>query len=227
MKKFIISFLALASSWSLFAIDGRIFFMSGQVDVVAGQKTLKAKPGMLLTSGDKVITKEGQVSFVLEDGTSVALKNDSVFIVGNKSKHEQPTGEGSYIFSRLSKQGSQSWSVKTPVYTAGVRGTGFTLAVKGKKARLALFEGKVIVKDFVKESGFSSNNNEFLQDFISDMSMNAGSVLEFDGDNVKESKLDEKNEPSMALRQGHEKENAKMMASIKGNWKASAKKLRK
>ena len=226
LSRFIVFFLASASL-NLYAADGKLTLVIGEVVIENSTEKIQAKSGMLVKQGEFVKTSnKGRAALALTDGTSVMIDSGSIFQLGEESKHYVKTGTSSLIFKSLVRGEKTKWEVRTPVYTAGVRGTGFTLQVKKKSTRLVLYEGKVIVSDFIQEAGFSRDSEEFLQDFISDMEINAGTALEFDGESVSEKKVSLQKESTYSLHSIHLKNDTQWRSSLSKDWYEQAKKIR-
>lgn len=197
-------FALIASSVSLFA-DGKIFHLTGKAQMVLSGKKAPAKLGAVIKVGDQVLVAPGgRIGIQFADGASVLLTAGADFIYKQPTEYFQAAGESSMIFTRTATSPKQ-WSIRSPTVTAAVRGTGFTVQVQGKKTRIALFEGKLIVKDFIREAGMSSDPNGMMLDFLADIELNKGQVLNYDGDAVTKTPLDAENEPTAGLRQQHQK----------------------
>lgn len=225
MKKFIGMVLLTFPLLSIVA-EGKLTLLIGQVKVHEGKKTLKAAPGMLLKEGDTITTSaKAKAGILMADGASFLLGPNTSFEIKKNSAYMQNAGASSMIFK--GQRGASKWEIKTPVTTAAVRGTEFTITNDARRTRLVLFEGKVIMKDFVRETGLPSDANELMQDFLTDVEINAGTAFTFDGDAVKKEKIDLTKDASTSLHKEHLalKSNAKPLVSEKG-WKEKAEKLR-
>lgn len=66
-----------------------------------------------------------------------------------------------------------------------------------------MFKGKVIVKDFVRESGLPSDPNELMQDFLNDMEINSGTALTYNGVEVQKESVNLRKEKTAPLREAH------------------------
>jgi len=191
------------ASLSVFA-DGKIFHLTGKATVVLSGKKGNAKLRTVIRIGDQVSVEPGaRVGVQFADGASVLLTGGTQFTYQNPGAYLQASGESSLIFKRTASS-PKEWQVRTPTVTAAVRGTGFTLGVNGKKTRVALFEGKLIVKDFIREAGMSSDPNGMMLDFLADVDISAGQVIDYDGEAVTKSTLDPEKEPTASLRSEHE-----------------------
>ena len=81
---------------------------------------------------------------------------------------------------------------------------GFTVEASKSQTRLVLFTGKVIMTDFVRETGLQSDPNLMMQDFLNDIELNAGTALRYDGSDVKKERIDLKAEPMKSLHDEHQ-----------------------
>ncbi len=146
---------------------GRILVarVTGEAFVVNPADGLRfpVRNGSLLTEGQVITTGAGaSVLFVLSNGATVSLGADSVLALeqftqqpfGESYKMNALTAEPSSSTTRLNlvrgelisdvkklnKAGGSSFSIKTPVGAAGIRGTAFRIAFKpeGERASFAL-----------------------------------------------------------------------------------------
>lgn len=225
MLKYLIATVIMLFS-QVFAAEGKVIFLVGKIEIHSGKKSISPKNGMLIKEGDRIITgKASKIGLQFADGASFFLGPKTEFQVRKGITYYQAGGTSSMIFKSRSK--TSQWEIKTPVTTAAVRGTGFTLENTKKKTRIVLFEGKVIVKDFIRESGLQTDPNELMQDFLNDVEINSGIALVWDGSDVKKEKIDLKKDPTAPLRDEHlnlEKE-AKPLDSDQ-NWKKKAEEIR-
>jgi|GEM_PF-6677896 len=225
MKKTIIA-LSLFSSTLLHAADGKITFLTGEVRIVNQSKPVKSKLGMLVREGDVIQTgKNAKVGILMSDGSSFHIYQNSTLEVRPTSTYYESKGVISANF--VKKTAGSEWRIKTPVVTAGVRGTSFTVEASAKDTRIVLFKGKVIVKDFVRESGLSSDPNELMQDFLNDVEINAGTALRWNGTDLRKEQIDLSKDALKALHDEHQN-HLKSVPPLddKGEWKKAAEKLR-
>ena len=81
----------------------------------------------------------------------------------------------------------------------------FGVEASKTSARIVLFTGKVIMTDFVRESGLQSDPNLMMQDFLNDIELNAGTALKYNGSDVKKEQIDLSKEPTKSLYDEHQK----------------------
>lgn len=225
MKQLLLSWLLLSPAMILPA-EGKITLLSGEVKITHQKKPVKPKLGMLVKEGDTIETgKNAKVAILMSDGASFQLFQHSSLEIKPASTYYESKGVLSANFEK--KSSASEWRIKTPVVTAGVRGTAFTVEASAKDTRIVLFKGKVIVKDFVRESGLSSDPNELMQDFLNDVEINAGTALRWNGSDLKKEQIDPNKEATKALHDEHQKHlKATPPLDDKGDWKKQAEKLR-
>ncbi len=225
MKIFMLGWLLLSPAL-LSAAEGKITLLTGDVRITQQKKPLKPKLGMLLKEGDVIETgKNAKVGVLMNDGASFHVFQNTQLEIKPASMYYESNGVISANFARKSEK--SAWAIKTPVVTAGVRGTSFTVEASGKDTRIVLFKGKVIVKDFVRETGLSSDPNELMQDFLNDVEINSGTALRWNGTDLRQEKIDLKKEAMQALHEEHQ-QHLKSVAPLDegGDWKKAAAKLR-
>lgn len=208
------------------AAEGKITLLSGNVNIIHQKKQLKPKLGMLLKDGDVIETgKNAKVGVLMNDGSSFHIFQNTQLEIKPASTYYESKGVISANFARKTEK--SAWAIKTPVVTAGVRGTSFTVEASAKDTRIVLFKGKVIVKDFVRESGLSSDPNELMQDFLNDVEINAGTALKWNGTDLRKEQIDLSKDAMKALHDEHQN-HLKSVPPLddKGEWKKAAEKLR-
>lgn len=208
------------------AAEGKITLLSGEVQITHQKKPLKPKLGMLLKEGDIIETgKNAKVGVLMNDGSSFHIFQNTQLEIRQASTYFESKGVLSANFVR--KTDKSAWAIKTPVVTAGVRGTSFTVEATGKDTRIVLFKGKVIVKDFVRETGLPADPNELMQDFLNDVEINSGTALRWNGTDLRQEKIDLKKEAMQSLHEEHQ-QHLKSVTPLddKGDWKKAAEKLR-
>lgn len=197
--------LLVVTAGAISAVEGRVTFLSGHVDVKSAGKTSRLKLGATLKEGDAVMTRsKAKVGIQMSDGASFFISQNSALEIRTGSQYYQSEGSISMLFKKAGRDNAGKWSIKTPVVTAGVRGTGFTVEANKSNTRLVLFTGKVIMTDFVRETGLQSDPNLLMQDLLNDIELNAGTALRYDGSDVKSEKIDLKNEPMKSLHDEHQ-----------------------
>lgn len=190
----------------IFAVEGRVTFLTGSADLKSGGKSSVLKLGAAIKEGDLVATGSGaKVGIQMSDGVSFFVSQRTTLEFKPGSTYYQTDGTVSMIFRKEGRHNNGKWAIKTPVVTAGVRGTAFTVEASKSSARIVLFTGKVIMTDFVRESGLQSDPNLMMQDFLNDIELNAGTALKYNGSDVKKEQIDLSKEPTKSLYDEHQK----------------------
>lgn len=190
---------------ALSAVEGRITYLSGQAEVRSKGKSQPLKLGATINEGDVIVTSaRTKVGVQLSDGASFFMNPFSTLEIRPDSNYYQATGAVSMLFRKEGRDNSNRWTIKTPVVTAGVRGTGFTVEARKSSVRIVLFTGKLIMTDFVRETGLQTDPNLMMQDFLNDIELNAGAALTYDGAEVKKSRVDLAIEPLKQLHDEHQ-----------------------
>lgn len=199
-------FIALViAGGNLFAVEGKITFLSGNAEIKSGGKSAPAKLGAGVKEGDIVSTGNGtKVGIQMSDGASFFVSQRTTLEIRPGSNYYQGDGTVSMIFRKDGRHHSGKWAIKTPVVTAGVRGTAFAVEAAKSSARIVLFTGKVIMTDFVRESGLQSDPNLMMQDFLTDIELNSGTALKYNGSDVKKEQIDLGKEPTKKLYDEHQ-----------------------
>ena len=131
--------------------------VQGSVEVTDGtsQRAVPGRNGLLLRSGDLVVTKEGAKATVkFRDGSEIRLFSNTSFLV--EGAKESASGGRSFKFNLFVKVGSiwanfarqrQVANVSTPTATLGIKGTTLRVVERDDRARVAVTEGLVEVKN--------------------------------------------------------------------------------
>ncbi|MBX3723191.1 MAG: FecR domain-containing protein [Turneriella sp.] len=195
----------IISCGGLFAVEGKITYLSGSAEIRSGGKAAAAKLGTNLKEGDTISTGNGaKVGVQMSDGASFFVSQRSTLEIKPGSNYYQSDGTISMIFRKEGKHNNGKWAIKTPVVTAGVRGTAFSVEAAKSSARIVLFTGKVIMTDFVRESGLQSDPNLMMQDFLNDIELNSGTALKYNGSDIKKEQVDLGKEPTKKLYDEHQ-----------------------
>lgn len=203
--KRVLAGMLLVVTGTLCAVEGRVTYLSGNAEIKSSGKTTGLKLGTVLREGDTVVTKaKAKVGVQMSDGASFFMNQNTSLEIRPGSQYYQADGSISMLFRKSGRDAAGKWAIKTPVVTAGVRGTGFTLETSKSQTRLVLFTGKVIMTDFVRETGLQSDPNLMMQDFLNDIELNAGTALRYDGSDVKKEKIDLKSEPMKSFHDEHQ-----------------------
>lgn len=134
------------------ATQGLVNFTIGDVKLVSAAGEQAAKVGDVIKEGMTIVTKgdKSQAEIFFGDNaikvlgnTSIEVKKLLANITKNSNDSEFFVNKGA-VFSKVKKLGkNDSYTVKSPTTTAGVRGTEFLLEEEGGKASVACIDGKV------------------------------------------------------------------------------------
>ncbi|MCJ8344433.1 FecR domain-containing protein, partial [bacterium] len=130
MRSFILIFFLLCTYQLGAGIDkGSVAFIKGRAFIERGIKTLPAKLGSILKVGDKVNVEEGsQVSIELFGSGLIKITEKTSFQIPETEAGSERTSKISLFFGGLWVKAKkllkgESFEIKTPTATAGVRGT--------------------------------------------------------------------------------------------------------
>ena len=138
-------FLGAVLAWPTagFAGIGKIKTLKGDVQIVRGGKTIKAKPGDELEQADTVqIGPDSSVGIVFDDKTRFSAGPDSSIELTrfrfsatkqtqNAFHSKLKRGTLSIISGRIAKKSPKAMTVRTPATILGVRGTRFLVRAGG------------------------------------------------------------------------------------------------
>ena len=131
--------------------------ISGRVSVrqVSTSKTIRGRNGLLLRTGDTVVTaRRARVTIKFRNGSEIRLFPRSEFQV--KAASERKGKKRTFRFSLFSRVGSfwgrfvkrrQVANIRTPTATIGIKGTVLRVVDRDGKARVALTEGLIDVSN--------------------------------------------------------------------------------
>ena len=126
-------FLGVVFTASLMAAEekGVITYSEGRAFVVRGVRTIPAKVGTILMAGDVVAVEEGSaVSIDLTNTGLLKISEKTKFEIPQTQAQEERTSSISLFFGGIWTEAKkliqgESFEIKTPTATAGVRGTVF------------------------------------------------------------------------------------------------------
>lgn len=148
----------------------------------------KVVVGMALSEKDVIKTGENAwVSVFFRNGSVIrVVQNSEVLITKAADKKglraEFKIPESGKVLATVKKLAKEKNDVRFQTATAvvGVRGTSLSVnAINKDRSVVAVFEGKVIVQDFVSESGLSTDNNKMLLDFLREVVVNSDQATEY------------------------------------------------
>lgn len=134
------------------ASQGLINFTIGDVKLITSAGEQIAKVGDVIKEGTTIVTKgdKSQAEIFFGDNAVKVLGNTSVEVkklltnITKQSSDSEFFVNNGAVFSRVKKLGkNDSYSVKSPTATAGVRGTEFLVEEQNGKASVACIDGKV------------------------------------------------------------------------------------
>ncbi|HEX6592336.1 MAG TPA: FecR domain-containing protein [Moraxellaceae bacterium] len=172
---------AIAGSASAYAVAeqaGRVNFVTGDVKATAADGSVRSLArGDLINSGDKISTGSGRLQLRFTDGGFVSLQPNTVFGVDQYLYANKAPEETSLFFSLLQggmrtitgaigKVNKQSYKVRTPVATIGIRGTEYLARVNPNRVIVSVGSGFVNVSnDAGNITGGAGQNIEALQGY--------------------------------------------------------------
>lgn len=151
--------VAVASGSALAEQAGRVSFVTGDVRATATDGSVRSLArGDIINTGDKINTGAGRLQLRFTDGGFVSLQPNTVFGVDQYLYANKPPEETSLFFSLLQggmrtvtgaigKVNKQSYKVRTPVATIGIRGTEFRARVNPKRTVVSVGSGFVNVSN--------------------------------------------------------------------------------
>lgn len=176
-QNFLLTVLALVfllASDVASAAAGKIVFARGDVKVERAGQTLVLDKGAQIEAGDTIVTgADGRAQLLMADGDRMALRTNTRFTVDEFKAPDSPdkpeTGRSFYslvkggfraVTRSLGKRGLDSYRVKTPVATIGIRGTTYWVVYHPGDANnpAGYYFG-------VSEGGLSVGNNAGQMDF--------------------------------------------------------------
>ncbi len=150
---------ALASGQALAETAGKVSFVTGNVTATSpdGQSRALTR-GAAINGGDRIETRGGRLQIRFTDGGFVSLQPNSVFGVDQYLYANKAPEETSLFFSLLrggmrtvtgaiGKVNKQSYKVRTPVATIGIRGTGYRATTDNNRTLVSVGHGLVNVEN--------------------------------------------------------------------------------
>lgn len=161
---------------------GRVLASTG---IVYAQNTRgkyrRLKRGSAVNNGDKIITQKQQAQIRFTDGSLVALRANSEFLIeeynfnGSQDGSEKSTynllkGSLRSLSGAIGKLNKENYRLKTPVATIGIRGTDFavTYCAEGECGDLtpglycAVADGAIVAKADGEEYAYGKDNYFFI-----------------------------------------------------------------
>lgn len=216
MKTMILTLIFLFTVSLNAAVVGSVSKVVGSVKVKSegSFKKSKVKLSQEIKEGDLVTTSsKGMAVIKLVDGSSVVLdKSSSIHFATNNSLEQQ----GGKVFYKItSRDAKNSLKIKTPFAIIGIKGTTFTVNAEKDNESVALKEGLIGIasmkeqfklyrkemlskyKSFVEDQmseyeKFKKGLTEPKPEVTKEFDLEAGNVVSFADNVVKESKFKEK-----------------------------------
>jgi len=150
---------AAVSGQALGETAGKVSFVIGNVTASTPDgQSRSLRRGDAINGGDRIETRGGRLQIRFSDGGFVALQPNTVFGVDQYLYANKPPEETSLFFSLLrggmrtvtgaiGKVNKQSYKVRTPVATIGIRGTGYRASTDDKRTLVSVGRGLVIVEN--------------------------------------------------------------------------------
>src|SRR3990172_1421817 len=138
--------------------EGIVNFLTGTVSIIDGGKKSSAAVGDIVKKGMRIETGKKSFMDIYFDGSAVrVLENSSVEISDLGINIQEGTEKSSFfvkkgsVFARVVKKLAKddSFSIRTPTTTAGVRGTEFMVVSDELKILIACLNGSVQVNNDV------------------------------------------------------------------------------
>lgn len=119
------------------AADGRVLFVSGDAAIERQGQKLPAQKGMLVETGDVLVTGSGaRLQWRMADDSFYAIRQNSRFEIkeysapegsgGGKALYNLLRGGVRVLTGLIGKGSPEAFKLTTPVATLGIRGTDFT-----------------------------------------------------------------------------------------------------
>lgn len=149
--------IAMLSGHAMAETAGRVSFVTGTVTAKSGDgSTRQLQKGDIINGGDKISTQAGRVQIRFTDGGFVSLQPNTVFGVDEYLYTNRKPEETSLFFSLLQggmrtltgaigKVNKQSYKVRTPVATIGIRGTEYLASLTERGLIVSVGSGFVNV----------------------------------------------------------------------------------
>jgi ferric-dicitrate binding protein FerR (iron transport regulator) len=142
---------------------GAITFVSGSAYVVKNKGPKKVKISMPVRIGQKLKTaQQSLLEITLNNGTIIRLnENTEIKLLGDLENFSPLLIKGQ-IWNKVKKLSNSdySYSVKTTVATAAVRGTAFNVSAQDSSTSVALYSGQLDVTKNQEPSGLDNSPHE-------------------------------------------------------------------
>ncbi len=154
--------------------------VKGQVLFQPSQKSgwIKARKPMGLKTGDRIkvekaslaeMTINGESLLYLEENTEGEIQELA------EAKHSFKLSNGLALASVKKLKGTK-FEIRTPVAVASVRGTDLGVEASTDTAQVAVFDGRVVVMDFARDSGLPMDGTNLLVHFLHEVDVSSNQV---------------------------------------------------
>lgn len=156
-KSLLATSIALLSGSALAEVAGRVSFVHGSVSASSlDGVSRELRRGDLINGGDRISTQAGRLQIRFSDGGFVSLQPHTLFGVDEYLYANRKPEESSLFFSLLQggmrtitgaigKVNKQSYKVRTPVATIGIRGTEYLASLTDRGLFVSVGAGFVTV----------------------------------------------------------------------------------
>jgi len=202
------AFLFAFTATPLMARDfaGVIYRVKGKVQFQSGSRKnarwVRARRGMGLMAKDRIRTSTRSVAkILLDDGSFHTIKQrcdiEIMELVYNRKTKVQRSAfmiRRGTMLSRIQKlRGKSRATFRSPTALVAVRGTELGMEVEeDETTHVALFEGRIIVRDFVEESILPSDQEGLLLEFLHEVSLKAGRGATITKEGIRRKRLTKK-----------------------------------
>jgi hypothetical protein len=150
---------AAASGQAIAETAGKVSFVTGNVTATTPDGASRSlRRGDAINGGDRIETRGGRLQIRFTDGGFVALQPNTVFGVDQYLYANKAPEDTSLFFSLLrggmrtitgaiGKVNKQSYKVRTPVATIGIRGTGYRAIADNDRTLVSVGHGFVNVEN--------------------------------------------------------------------------------
>jgi hypothetical protein len=192
---------AAATGQALAETAGKVSFVTGNVTATTPDGQSRAlRRGDAINGGDRIETRGGRLQIRFTDGGFVALQPNTVFGVDQYLYANKAPEETSLFFSLLrggmrtitgaiGKVNKQSYKVRTPVATIGIRGTGYRATTTDNRTLVSVGHGFVnVANGFGNLTGGAGQNILVTNDVPPGLSREAANLSATgpEGDNEQE-----------------------------------------
>ena len=158
-KKCVMILLLLGLPGLALANAGRVTFAFGEVSIERGAQQLKARRGVILEAGDTVRTGSGRAQLRFRDGGYMSLQPNTVFRIDEYRFNGEDAGSERSFFGLLKgglraitgligHRNRDSYRLRTPTVTIGIRGTEFGVRIDASgQTRAWVGDGEIELKN--------------------------------------------------------------------------------